>query len=66
MKNKSITKKAFKRAQERRKYRRGFVFCPQEKEARDIYSEGHFCGHCGSFMDDGVRYCWEFGEKIQF
>ena len=38
---------------------------PEEEEPADLYSEGHFCGNCGSFMDERVRYCGECGGKNQ-
>jgi hypothetical protein len=32
---------------------------------QQIYLEGYFCGNCGNFMDDGVRYCKEY-EAINY
>jgi site-specific DNA recombinase len=55
-----ISKRTFKAAQKLRKARAGLSPAFKKRKA-EIYSEGYFCGNCGAFMDDGVRYCGECG-----
>jgi hypothetical protein len=34
-----------------------------KKRKAEIYPEEHFCGNCGVFMDEFVRYCGGWGEN---